>query len=151
MHRLLHVLLLLLAVLPPARAASADDLLEPDKAFRFSARALDARTVEVLYGIADGYYLYRERFRFVAEPATVRLAQPHRSGLGDKAEALAVEVIAVGYSIEDFHGARVESARGKAERLVRLEQIVGARRARRRQHGEEQQQDVQESVHELSG
>src|SRR5256885_9127599 len=76
MRRLLLTLLLLLAALPPARAAGADDLLEPDKAFRFSARALDARTVEVRYGIADGYYLYRDRFRFAAEPASVALGQP---------------------------------------------------------------------------
>src|SRR5947208_12891863 len=76
MHRFLLALLLLPAVLPAARAAGADDLLEPDKAFRFSARALDARTVEVRYGIADGYYLYRERFRFAAEPASVALGQP---------------------------------------------------------------------------
>src|SRR2546421_8601946 len=76
MHRFLLALLLLPAVLPAARAAGADDLLEPDKAFRFSARALDARTVEVRYGIADGYYLYRERFRFRAEHASVTLGQP---------------------------------------------------------------------------
>src|SRR6267378_2884756 len=77
MRRLaLIVLLLLCALPPPARAANADDLLEPDKAFRFSARALDARTVEIRYGIADGYYLYRERFRFAAEPASVTLGQP---------------------------------------------------------------------------
>src|SRR2546430_2470157 len=76
MRRLLLTLLLLQAVLPAARAAGADDLLEPDKAFRFSARALDARTVEIRYGIADGYYLYRDRFRFAAEPASVALGQP---------------------------------------------------------------------------
>src|SRR2546421_7541339 len=76
MHRFLLALLLLPAVLPAARAAGADDLLEPDKAFRFSARALDARTVEIRYGIADGYYLYRARFRFAAEPASVALGQP---------------------------------------------------------------------------
>src|SRR5437899_5894491 len=76
MHRLPLILLLLLAALPPARAAGADDLLEADKAFRFSARALDARTVEVHYAIAVGYYLYRERFRFAAEPASVTLGQP---------------------------------------------------------------------------
>lgn len=40
------------------------ELLEPDKAFRISARALDARNVEVTFQIADGYYLYRDRFRF---------------------------------------------------------------------------------------
>src|ERR1700704_4102961 len=74
--RQLLLIALLLSALPAARAANADDLLEPDKAFRFSARALDAGTVEVRYGIADGYYLYRERFRFATEPATVTLGQP---------------------------------------------------------------------------
>ncbi|MBI2961371.1 MAG: protein-disulfide reductase DsbD [Betaproteobacteria bacterium] len=59
-----------------AGAAGADDLLEPDKAFRLSARALDAATLEVRYRIADGYYMYRERFRFAAEPAGVRLGPP---------------------------------------------------------------------------
>src|SRR6266436_8905421 len=78
MHRLLSILPLLIA-LAPARAANTDELLEPDKAFRFSARALDATTVEVSYAIADGYYLYRERFRFAAEPATVRLGEPQFS------------------------------------------------------------------------
>src|SRR5882672_1918082 len=76
MRRLAFIVLLLLCALPPARAANTDDLLEPDKAFRFSALALDAATVEVRYAIADGYYLYRERFRFAAEPASVRLGQP---------------------------------------------------------------------------
>jgi len=76
MRRLALIVLLLLCALPPARAANADDLLEPDKAFRFSAQALDAATVEVRYAIADGYYLYRERFRFAAEPASVTLGPP---------------------------------------------------------------------------
>src|SRR3989475_9612643 len=76
MRRLAFIVLLLLCALPPARAANADDLLEPDKAFRFSARALDAGTAEVRYAIADGYYLYRERFRFAAEPATGALGRP---------------------------------------------------------------------------
>ncbi len=72
------LLLAVLWLLPMAgaHAAGADELLEPEKAFRFSARALDAATVEVRYAIADGYYLYRERFRFVAEPVTVTLGQP---------------------------------------------------------------------------
>src|SRR6266851_4165741 len=76
MRRLALIVLLLLCALPPARAANADDLLEPDKASRFSALALDAATVEVRYAIAGGYYLYRERFRFAAEPASVTLGPP---------------------------------------------------------------------------
>src|SRR5882672_8224487 len=79
MHRLLSILPLLLIALAPARAANPDELLEPDKAFRFSAQAIDAATVEVRYAIADGYYLYRERFRFAAEPATVGLGEPQFS------------------------------------------------------------------------
>ncbi len=78
MHRLLLIAPLLLPV-TAVHAAGADELLEPDKAFRFSAQALDAATVEVRYAIADGYYLYRERFRFAAEPATVRLGEPRFS------------------------------------------------------------------------
>jgi len=75
MHRLLVIAVLLLAV-PSLRAASEDELLEPSKAFRFSARVLDSATVEIRYAIADGYYLYRERFRFAAEPAAVALGLP---------------------------------------------------------------------------
>jgi len=69
------ILLVLFALLAtPAFAqlklgASTDNLLEPEKAFRFSARALDASSVEVRFEIASGYYLYRERFRFAAEGA----------------------------------------------------------------------------------
>jgi len=74
MRRLL--LALLLSVVPAAHAAGQDELLEPDKAFRFSAQALDAGTAEIRYRIADGYYLYRERFRFAAEPASVSLGPP---------------------------------------------------------------------------
>jgi len=55
-----------------AYAAQAN-LLEPEKAFRFSARVLDATRIEVRYQIADGYYLYRERFAFAAQPANVKL------------------------------------------------------------------------------
>src|SRR3954463_8826673 len=47
--------------------AGAADLLEPEKAFQFSARVLDEQAIEVHFAIADGYYLYRERFKFAAE------------------------------------------------------------------------------------
>ncbi|MEO8937374.1 MAG: protein-disulfide reductase DsbD, partial [Burkholderiaceae bacterium] len=62
------MLLVILAMLGfTARADAA--FLEPDQAFRFSARTVDANTIEVKYGIADGYYLYRERFKFALDPA----------------------------------------------------------------------------------
>ncbi|MFJ3047414.1 protein-disulfide reductase DsbD [Herbaspirillum chlorophenolicum] len=81
MHRLLmNVLCLLsLAVLlssSPARAA--DDYLPPEQAFQLSARMVDAATLELNYQIADGYYMYRDRFHFSAEGATLGEPQfPH--------------------------------------------------------------------------
>jgi len=44
-----------------------DEMLDPQKAFRISARALDAKSVEVEFKIANGYYLYRNRFSFATE------------------------------------------------------------------------------------
>ncbi len=52
----------------PARAA---DFLEPDVAFKFTARMADAQTIAVTWEIADGYYMYRERFKFTAAGATL--------------------------------------------------------------------------------
>ncbi len=55
---------------------AADDLLSPEQAFAFSARAVDQSTVEVRYRIAEGYYMYREKFRFSAQTAGVSLGKP---------------------------------------------------------------------------
>ena len=80
MKRFLSLLLALAVALPAAaqlKLGAGAELLEPEKAFRFSARALDAATVEVSFAIAEGYYLYRERFKFAAEGApAVRLGTP---------------------------------------------------------------------------
>ena len=40
-------------------------------AFKFAARALDERHVEVSFTVAPGYYLYREQFKFAAHGATL--------------------------------------------------------------------------------
>ena len=56
--------------------AAAQDLLPPEVAFKFSARALDADTLEVRYQIADGYYMYRDKFKFAAEPEAIKLGTP---------------------------------------------------------------------------
>jgi thiol:disulfide interchange protein DsbD len=50
--------------------------LPPDKAFRFSARALNPQTVEVRFAIAEGYYLYRDRLHFAVMPASAGLVEP---------------------------------------------------------------------------
>lgn len=69
--RRLVVLCLMLLCATQARAA---DFLEPDAAFHFSARMQDGGTIAVTYRIADGYYMYRERFKFEAVGAV--LGQP---------------------------------------------------------------------------
>jgi thioredoxin:protein disulfide reductase len=71
--RVASALLMLFLLVTGARAA---ELLEPDQAFRFSARTLDADTIEVRYQIAKGYYLYRDKFRFSVEPESVVLGTP---------------------------------------------------------------------------
>ncbi|MDP2784736.1 MAG: protein-disulfide reductase DsbD [Sulfurimicrobium sp.] len=70
MRLLFSVLFMLHALLAHA---GEEDLLEPEQAFKLSARALDAGTIEVRYQIANGYYLYREKFKFSVEPAGVAL------------------------------------------------------------------------------
>jgi thiol:disulfide interchange protein DsbD len=57
-------------------SANEGDLLEPEQAFKISARALDGQTLEVRYQIAEGYYLYKEKFKFQAEPSDVVLGAP---------------------------------------------------------------------------
>jgi thiol:disulfide interchange protein DsbD len=51
-------------------------LLEPDEAFAFSARLVSNDALEVSYRIAEGYYLYRDRFSFRAERDALRLGRP---------------------------------------------------------------------------
>ena len=50
-----------------AIAVHASDLLDPEDAFTFSAVvADDGKTIEAHFGVADGYYLYRDRLSFTA-------------------------------------------------------------------------------------
>ena len=64
----------------------SDELLEPEKAFRFSARAAPGE-VEVSFAIADGYYMYRDKFRFASGNPAVRLGNPELpAGLRHKDE-----------------------------------------------------------------
>jgi thiol:disulfide interchange protein DsbD len=57
-------------------AWSAETFLDPDQAFRFTARVADGRTLVLDYQIAPGYYLYRERFEIRPLGAEVQLAPP---------------------------------------------------------------------------
>ena len=56
--------------------AAGPKLLPAEQAFRLSARALDATTLEVRFNVADGYYLYRDKLAFKVEPAPVTAGVP---------------------------------------------------------------------------
>ena len=61
----------------PISAKAADgELLPPEQAFRYSARALNDRTLEARFTIADGYYLYRDKFKFAVTPDGAVLGTP---------------------------------------------------------------------------
>jgi len=70
-----YLLIFLLALSSPALGAEPE-LLEPDQAFRLMARLKDARTIEVNYQIAPGYYLYRDKFRFTLAPGDAKAGTP---------------------------------------------------------------------------
>jgi thioredoxin:protein disulfide reductase len=63
----------LLVAAPPAHAD--DDFLPPDQAFSFSATEQPGE-VDVHFKIADGYYMYRERFAFATRNGTATLGTP---------------------------------------------------------------------------
>ena len=73
LSRLLGQCMFALMLLLPG-LLQAQEFLPPDQAFRFSVQMRDSSTAEVTYKIADGYYMYREQFRFEADGA--RLGAP---------------------------------------------------------------------------
>jgi thiol:disulfide interchange protein DsbD len=70
---LIALLSLLFLLAAPARAA--EEFLDPTLAFRLSARMEGERTAVVTWAIADGYYMYRERFKFTATGAKLGAPQ----------------------------------------------------------------------------
>jgi thiol:disulfide interchange protein DsbD len=83
-------------------SAQSPDLLEPERAFSFSARPLDATTVEAQFAIANGYYLYRDKLKLSVEPGA--LAAP--------------PILPPGKIKQDEFFGKVETYRGKV--LVRV-------------------------------
>ncbi len=89
MHRLLSLLLLLLVL--PASAGLFDqrpapaplgaalnnsaDFLPVSEAFKLNLIDSSSESVKLRFVAAEGYYLYRHRFSFSAEPASVRLGE----------------------------------------------------------------------------
>jgi thiol:disulfide interchange protein DsbD len=72
------LLILLSGLLSTLTAAAFDDsdLLEPDKAFAFSAEIGGGTSVDVTWDIADGYYMYRDRIRFSTDTPGITLGDP---------------------------------------------------------------------------
>jgi len=60
--------LLLLGLTGPARA---EEPLPPEEAFRFSARVINARTIEARWQIHGDYYMYRDKFKFALDSGTL--------------------------------------------------------------------------------
>ena len=77
-RRMRHLAALLALVLVQAHAEGIGSLqpklLPPERAFRLSARALDASTIEARFDIADGYYLYRDKMHFTTDPVAAAQA-----------------------------------------------------------------------------
>lgn len=59
-------LFLMMTLFGASHARADDEFLDPELAFKFSARMQDPSTIAVTYVIADGYYMYHERFKFDA-------------------------------------------------------------------------------------
>ncbi|CAB3759236.1 protein-disulfide reductase DsbD [Paraburkholderia humisilvae] len=66
---------LLIALFCVGAARAADDFLDPAVAFKFSATEQPGE-VDVHYKIADGYYMYRERFSFAVRNGTSTIGDP---------------------------------------------------------------------------
>ncbi|WP_423908772.1 protein-disulfide reductase DsbD [Caballeronia sp.] len=64
---------LLICFVSPTHAA--DDFLDPAVAFKFSATEKPGE-IDVRYKVADGYYMYRERFAFAVKSGTATLGDP---------------------------------------------------------------------------
>lgn len=69
--RFFRFVIALLCFLSSASVVLAQDFLDPTVAFKTEASMRDAATLEIRFNIADGYYLYRERFKFEAVGASL--------------------------------------------------------------------------------
>jgi len=71
---LIFFCLLLLSKL--AFAANNDELLPPEQAFKLSAKAVSADQLEISWDIADGYYLYRDKMKFISKTEQIQAVTP---------------------------------------------------------------------------
>ncbi|MBT8136286.1 MAG: protein-disulfide reductase DsbD, partial [Gammaproteobacteria bacterium] len=57
-------------------AQASSEFLHPDEAFRFVADMADDYTLAVRFKIAEGYYLYRDKFAFTSDSQLVQFGTP---------------------------------------------------------------------------
>lgn len=57
-------------------AVNPDDLLKPNKAFQVSIDDTSTDSITASWKIADGYYMYRKKFAFSSDNASVALGKP---------------------------------------------------------------------------
>ncbi len=74
MKKLLFPLLALL--LSTNLFAQDDELLEPEQAFALTVTAVNADTIKARWDIAEGYYLYRSKFKFSSDTQDITLGEP---------------------------------------------------------------------------
>ncbi|MEJ2316553.1 MAG: protein-disulfide reductase DsbD [Gammaproteobacteria bacterium] len=118
--RFLTFLILLLAA--PALFAFDDDFLMPDEAFKPTVTA-DGNTIKASWEVAEGYYLYKEKFRFESQSPDITLGEPEfppaemHHGIKPNGEEGEVEV----YFNEVTVSIPVTSGSGAADILVRYQ------------------------------
>ena len=84
----------------PAWAIDPEQLLEPDEAFQFHAERSDADRLMLAWDIADGYYLYRHKFKFISQNPDIKTGEP---------------VFPAGQNKQDQHFGSVEIYRDRLE------------------------------------
>lgn len=107
---LFALLLACFVLAAPAGAGAA--VLPADQAFRISGRLAEDGQITVRLRAAPGYYLYRDKLRFAAEPAGAALGEPR---------------LPAGQELDDAFFGRVRIYRGEVEaRMAVLRLPAGA-------------------------
>lgn len=63
------------AVLKGSKQAAEPDFLDPDQAFRFSAFPDGPDRIKLIWGVTDGYYLYRARIKASSDSTQAKLGE----------------------------------------------------------------------------
>ena len=72
---LIFVCLLLLT--QSVSALTNDELLSPELAFKISAKAVSVDQLEITWDIADGYYLYRDKMKYISKTDAIQSVTPN--------------------------------------------------------------------------